>query len=107
MTEESYSVKEIVDLTRREQTTGFSRLEVLLATKADKADVEKLRSDLNTHREVTNHRFESLEDARVAADAVTANKKTSQTDRAAFWGLVAASAAALGGIAAAIIYAVH
>ena len=49
MTEEGYSIKEVVDLTRKEQTAGFTKLEVLLASKADKADLEPIHRKLDEH----------------------------------------------------------
>ena len=107
MVDEGYSVKEVVDITRKEQTAGFAKLETLLSTKADKADVERLATELNTHRHETNRRLGTLEDARVAGDAVDESKAKSRADRWSLWGLVAATGAAAGGIAAAIVYAIH
>ena len=49
MTEEGYSIKEVVDLTRKGQTEGFTKLEVLLASKADKADLEPIHRKLDEH----------------------------------------------------------
>jgi len=107
MADEGYSVKDVVDITRREQTAGFARLETLLSTKADKADVESLRTDLNSHRHETNRRLGTLEDARVATEAVDRVRTKSRSDRWTFWGLVAASGAAAGAIGGAIIFVVH
>ena len=107
MADESYTVKEVVDITRREQTAGFAKLEVLLSTKADKADVERLATDLNTHRHETNRRLGTLEDARTADVAVDESKAQSHADRVSYWGLIAATGAAAGGIAAAIVYSIH
>ena len=49
MTDDGYTVKEVVDITRQEQTAGFAKLEVLLASKADKADLVPIHSKLNEH----------------------------------------------------------
>lgn len=104
---EGYSVKEVVDITRKEQTAGFAKLEVLLSTKADKTDVERLATDLSSHRKETDRRFAHLEDANTAATALAEERDRSKSDRWGFWGLIAATAAAAGAVAGAIVFAVH
>ena len=49
MPDEGYTIKEIVDATRREQTQGFTEVKVLLASKADKADLEPIHRKLDEH----------------------------------------------------------
>lgn len=49
MADDAYSVKEVVDITRKEQTAGFAKLEVLLASKADKADLIPINQRLDQH----------------------------------------------------------
>ena len=46
---DGYTVKEVVDITRKEQTQGFAKLEVLLAGKADKADLIPINQRLDLH----------------------------------------------------------
>lgn len=57
-----YTVKELLDKMRTEQTQGFSDILARLDGKADKADVAGLRSDLNSHRHETDRRLTALED---------------------------------------------
>ena len=49
MSDDNYTIKEVVDLTRQEQTAGFTRVEVLLSSKADKADLEPIHRKLDEH----------------------------------------------------------
>ena len=49
MADDAYSVKEVVDATRKEQTEGFARVEVLLSGKADKADLIPIHQQLDAH----------------------------------------------------------
>ena len=49
MADDGYSIKEVVDLTRQEQTAGFTRVEVLLSSKADKADLIPIHQKLDEH----------------------------------------------------------
>jgi ferric-dicitrate binding protein FerR (iron transport regulator) len=44
-----YTVKELLQKLSDEQTAGFARIEVSLASKADKADVAKLEARLDEH----------------------------------------------------------
>ena len=47
--EPGYSIRDVVDITRQEQTAGFAKLEVLLASKADKADLIPINQRLDQH----------------------------------------------------------
>ena len=75
MTEEGYSIKEVVDLTRKEQTEGFTKLEVLLASKADKADLEPIHRKLDEH----DGHIRTLQDA-VLVDATEEGSKSNRVN---------------------------
>ena len=107
MPDEGYSIKEVVDITRSEQTKGFAKLETLLSTKADKSDVERLATDLSAHRKETDRRFVHLEEANTAFRAVDDARTASRAGRWTIWGLIVASVAAVAGIVTAIVLAVH
>ena len=66
-----YSVKEVVDITRQEQTAGFAKLEVLLASKADKADLVPIHQRLDAH----DGHIRTLQDS-VLADATREGSKS-------------------------------
>jgi hypothetical protein len=55
-----YTVKELLAHIKDEQTAGFARIETSLSMKADKADVERLEKQLDSHA----GRIESLERSR-------------------------------------------
>lgn len=71
MAEDTYSIKEIVDATRQEQTQGFAKLEVLLASKADKADLIPINQRLDQH----DGHIRTLQDA-VLVDETTEGSKS-------------------------------
>ena len=68
---EGYSVKEVVDITRQEQTAGFAKLEVLLASKADKSDLIPIHQRLDEH----DGHIRTLQDS-VLADATRESSKS-------------------------------
>jgi hypothetical protein len=100
MPDDSYSIKEIVDATRQEQTAGFTRVEVLLAAKADKADLEPIHRKLDDH----STRIRTLEDDRVTEAATQHKVESMKLSRIAFWSLVGAMGGAAGTIVYAVIY---
>ena len=52
----TYPVRELLEQMRREQTTGFARLEVSLTQKADKSDVARMEARLDQHgKELSSH----------------------------------------------------
>ena len=71
MSEDSYSLKEVVDATRKEQTAGFAEVKVLLASKADKADLIPINQRLDLHE---GH-IRTLQDA-VLVDATSEGSKS-------------------------------
>ena len=73
MSEEGYTIKEVVDLTRQEQTAGFTKLETMLGTKADKADLIPIHERLDKHE---GH-IRTLQDAVLVdvTDAADASKR--------------------------------
>ena len=71
MSDDAYSVKEVVDATRKEQTEGFARVEVLLSGKADKSDLVPIHQRLDLHE---GH-IRTLQDS-VLADATRAGDKS-------------------------------
>ena len=71
MSDDAYSVKEVVDITRKEQTQGFAKLEVLLAGKADKADLIPINQRLDQH----DGHIRTLQDA-VLVDATSEGSKS-------------------------------
>ena len=103
MSEDSYSIKEIVDSTRQEQTAGFTRIEVLLAGKADKADLVPIHERLTLH----DSRLRNLEDGRLVDDAVIERidrKGQVRWDRV---GIVAAICMAAGAIGTIVVTVFH
>ena len=69
---QSYSLKEVVDLTRQEQATGFNRIEILLASKADKADLGPINRRLDVH----DGQIRTLQDTALAeANGAAAREK--------------------------------
>ena len=103
MTEDGYSVKEIVDITRREQTEGFARLETMLAGKADKADVHELASRLDRH----DQRIGTLEVARQIDDTQRARANDRFGHRWVIIGALAGVAAGVGTLAYVVVATVH
>lgn len=107
--DDSYSLKEIIDLTRKEQTQGFASVTTLLASKADKTDVEAIRNDLSSHREETDQRLTRLEadkdlrEARAKVHSLRDNQVFSKRQKV--WGTVAAIALLLATIGGPIIAA--
>ena len=75
--EDSYTVKEIVDMTRQEQTAGFTRIESLLESKADKADLEPIHEKLTKH----DGHIRELQDVVL----VTAQQDAAREKRTNFW----------------------
>lgn len=76
MTEDQgYSVKEVVDLTRKEQSEGFNRVEVLLSSKADKADLGPIHQRLDEH----DGHIRTLQDA-VLIDATEDARKVNRSN---------------------------
>ena len=96
-------MKEIVDLTRHEQTAGFARVEVLLAGKADKADLIPIHERLSLH----DSRLRTLEDGRLVDDAELARVSDQGRIRWNRVGVVAALFTAAGGIGYVILAAIH
>ena len=45
----TYTVRELLDRIRTEQTDGFARIETKMAGKADKADLERIEARLDAH----------------------------------------------------------
>ena len=69
MTEDGYTLKEVVDNTRKEQTAGFAEIKTLLSTKADKSDVDRLERRLDEHGRDISDLQQNQHDAEVAATA--------------------------------------
>lgn len=57
----SYPVRELLEEIRTAQTEGFATVVTKLDSKADKADVERLRSEVSEHRRETDTRLRKLE----------------------------------------------
>lgn len=64
-----YGVKELIGNLRTEVASGFSRVEALMGSKADKADLAEIRGELHTHAarlvDLEKHRDDSSVEARV------------------------------------------
>ena len=101
--EPGYTVKEIVDMTRQEQTAGFTRVETLLSTKADKTDLIPIHAKLSEH----DGHIRTLQDAVLVDGAAEARSNYIRTGRVAFWSLVASCGAAAGAIVYAVVYVVR
>ena len=91
---DSYTVKEIVDMTRKEQTAGFTKIESLLSTKADKADLEPIHQKLAEH----DGHLRELQDAMLVEEKAA----TIRESRTAAWrwgiGTVAGVVAVIVGV---------
>ena len=57
----SYELTEVLDNIRKDQATGFAKLDALLGAKASKGDVEALALQLRTYQQTTEGRLASLE----------------------------------------------
>ena len=114
--EAGYSVKEILDLTRTEQTAGFAEIRTLLSLKADRSDVERLGRDLADHRTRTEESIEHLDERLTTVEAndnlrsaranvLLGEKERRFTKREKMWGIIGAVALLLATVGGPIIAA--
>lgn len=60
----TYPVRDLLSQIRNEQTAGFARIETSMASKADKADIERLESRLDHHAKDIGDQAQAIADLR-------------------------------------------
>jgi len=102
----TYTVKELLEHIKKDQTVGFTEIKESMAGKADKADVARLETTLSHHAEqLGRHREQIGELEKWKRDEIVA-EKTRQKTRAwwrSAWAVVSVAIGSVSVIIAALI----